>query len=122
MADTEKIVFMLTHGPEDPDRATIPFAMANAALAMDVEVVVALQGTAVLLAQKGNAEHIFAPNFPPLKELIESFFAQGGQLLVCVPCLKSRKLEESDLIKGAQATAAGRLIKEILEAKATLNY
>ena len=95
---------------------------AQAIKAGDVEVVVALQGTAVLLAQKGCVEHVLAPNFPPLKELMESFFSQGGQLLVCVPCLKSRKLEESDLIEGAQPTAAGRLIKEILEAKATLNY
>jgi predicted peroxiredoxin len=122
MADTERLVFIMTHGPEDPDRATIPLAMANAALAMEVEVVIVLQGTAVLLAKQGCLEHIFAANFPPLKELVDNFFAQGGKLLVCVPCLKSRKFEESDLIAGAQATAAGKLIQEILGANSTLVF
>jgi predicted peroxiredoxin len=33
---TEKLILMCTHGPEDPERATIPFVMATAAQASDV--------------------------------------------------------------------------------------
>ncbi len=41
----EKMVFIVTHAGEDPERATFPLLMANAALSMDIEAVVVLQGT-----------------------------------------------------------------------------
>jgi len=122
MAEPEKIVYIVTHAGEDPDRATLPFVLANAALVMEVEAVVALQGTAVYLAKKGYLEHVLAPGLPPLKDLVKSFLDAGGKLLVCVPCIKERKIVESDLIEGAVTTAAAALTQEILTAKATLVY
>ena len=59
----EKLFFMVTHGPEDPERATIPFVMATAAQASDVEVVMGFQVEGVLLVKKGVAEGIAAPPF-----------------------------------------------------------
>lgn len=64
-AKEERIVVIGTHGGEDPDRATLPFVVANAALAMDVKVTVILQGEAVKLAVKGGAEKIQGIGFPP---------------------------------------------------------
>ncbi len=122
MAEPEKIVYIVTHAGEDPDRATLPFVLANAALVMEVEAVVALQGTAVYLAKKGYLEHVSAPGLPPLKDLVKSFLDAGGKLLVCVPCIKERKIVEADLIEGAVTTAAAALTQEILTAKATLVY
>ena len=52
----EKIVLIATHAGEDPERATFPLMLANAAQAMDVEAVVVLQGNGVYLAQKGYAD------------------------------------------------------------------
>jgi len=124
MAETkeEKIVVIATHGGEDPERATLPFVVANAALAMDVKVTVILQGYSVTLAQVGTNEHIFAAGFPPLKDLMGNFLSQGGQLLICTPCIKERKIAPEMLMKGAAPIAAGRVVQECLEAKVTLNY
>ncbi|OPX39306.1 MAG: multidrug transporter [Desulfobacteraceae bacterium 4484_190.2] len=124
MADTEteKIVYIATHAGEDPDRASLPFVLANAAQVMEVEAVVVLQGTAVYLAKKGYLEHIHAAGLAPLKELVDSFREAGGKLMVCVPCIKERKIEESDLIEGAVPAAGGTLTLEILSANATLVY
>ncbi len=119
---TEKIVYIATHGGENPEMASLPFVLANAALAMEVEAVVALQGFAVSLAKEGCLQHVFAAGLPPLQELVESFLAEGGRLLVCVPCIRERKLDEADLIKGAEPTAAAKLTQEILTANATLVY
>ncbi len=118
----EKILFIATHGPEDPERATLPFVMGNAALAMDVEAVVILQGTAVTLAKKGCYEHVFAPGLPPLKDLVDGFVALGGTLLVCTPCLKERKITNDMLVESTQPVKAARVVTEILEADATVNY
>ncbi|MCF8033151.1 MAG: DsrE family protein [Desulfarculaceae bacterium] len=119
---TEKIVYIATHGGENPEKASLPFVLANAALAMEVEAVVALQGTAVTLAKEGCLQHIFAAGLPPLKQLVDSFLEQGGRLMVCVPCIRERKLEESELIEGIELMAAAKLTQELLSANATLVY
>jgi len=118
----EKIFIIATHGPEDPERASFPFVMANAALVLDVEVSIALQGVSVLLAQKGVADHIFAANLPPMKELVANFFAQGGKMLLCTPCLKQRDIDPELLIEGAEMVAAARVVTESLEANSTICY
>jgi len=120
--NVEKIVIIGTHGGEDPERASLPFVVANAALAMDVQVTVILQGYAVTLVQKGVNEHIFAGGLPPLKELMDNYFGQGGKVLVCTPCIKERKIGEGMLLEGATAIAAARVVQECLEANSTLNY
>ncbi len=118
----EKIVYICTYGPDNPEKATLPFVLANAALTMDVEAFVALQGPAVFLAKAGIVEHARAAGLPPLKDLMKSFIENGGKLGVCVPCIRERGIEESDLIEGAYPVAAARLTEEILTAKATLVY
>lgn len=122
MAEQEKIIYILTHAGEDPERASLPFVLASAAQVMEVDAVIALQGTAVYLAKKGYLEHVFAAGLPSLKDLVENFLDQGGKLLVCVPCIRERKIDESDLIEGAVPTAAAALTQEILSANATLVY
>ena len=122
MAEAEKMVYIVTHAGEDPERATFPFMLATAAQAMDVEVVVALQGVSVFLAKKGYLEHVAAAGLPALKDLVGKYFEAGGKLLICTPCVRERNIEESDLIEGAELIAAARLNQEILSANATLVY
>jgi predicted peroxiredoxin len=118
----DKVVVIVTHGPDDPELATIPFMMANAALTVDKEAVVILQGTAVQLAKKGVYEHVLAAGLSPLEELLKSFLAGGGKLLICTPCIAQRKIEVSQLIEGAEAIAGARVIKETTTASAVLSY
>jgi uncharacterized protein involved in oxidation of intracellular sulfur len=118
----EKVVIIATHGPEHPERATLPFVMGTAALVMEAEAIVILQSTGVLLAKKGCYEHIFAPGLAPLHELVEVFVEQGGKILVCTPCLHEREITDDMLVDAAELVAAGRAIQETLEASAVLNY
>lgn len=118
----EKIVYIGTYGAENPERASLPFVLANAALVMEVEALVALQGPAVFLAKKGMLEHVHASGFAPLKSLVDSFLEQGGRLVVCVPCIQERKISEEELIDKAVPMAGGALTEEILSANATLVY
>ncbi|MCF7811086.1 DsrE family protein [bacterium] len=118
----EKIVIIATHGPEDPERATLPFVMGNAALALDVEATVVLQGTAVLLAVIDCYRHVFAGGLPPLKELVDTFIELGGRILVCGPCIKERQITEEMLVNMAEVSAAGKVVMATIEADAVLNY
>ena len=58
----------------------------------------------------------------PLKDLVDGFLEMGGRLLVCSPCIKYRQIDPSDLMEKAEVVAAATLTKEVLEAKAVLNY
>jgi len=118
----EKMVYINTNGAENPERATLPFMMAGAALAMEVEVAVVLQGTGVFLAKKGYLENVPVTGSQPLQQLVATFMEGGGRLLVCIPCLKERHMAEADLIEGAILTSGVALNEEILSADATLVY
>ena len=119
---TEKIVIFATHGPDHPEQATLPFVMGNAALAMETQATIVLQGPGVTLAKKGCLEHVFAAGLPPLHELVHSFVELGGKIWVCMPCIKERRITPDMLVEAAETTAAGKVINEVLEANATLNY
>lgn len=119
----EKLILLCTHGPEDPERATIPFVMATTAQASDMDVVIGLQVDGVLLARKGVAETIAAPAFPPLKELMDIYLENGGKILVCGPCVKSRQINpETDFVTGATMVNAATFVKEVSEATNALVY
>jgi len=120
----EKIMYFCTHASDNPEKAAMPFVMANAALAMDVKAMVVLQGEGVYLAKKGYVDNMLTPGgFPPLSKLVQDFMELGGELKVCVPCIKERNINEStDLIEGAETTAAGALTVEAIEADAVFVY
>ncbi len=123
MSETnEKLVYICTHAGESPEMSSLPFVLANAALVMEVDAVVALQSTGVFLAKKGYLDNVFAAGLPPLKDLVDSFLEAGGRLLVCVPCIRERKIDESELIEGAVPTAAAALTQEMLTSNGILTY
>lgn len=123
MADTEKLVFMVTRGPDDAEPATIPFVMAVAALASDVEVVIGLQASGVELAVRGRTDKVEARGFPPLAKLMEDYRQLGGKLLVCGPCVNAREIDPAtQFVENAEVVAAGRFVAEITSATNALVY
>jgi uncharacterized protein len=122
MAEGKKFLIMATHGPDNPEMATLPFVMAGAAAAADVEVVMGFQGDGVRLMQCGVAETVTSPGFKPMAELLQTIREFGGTFLVGGPCIKSRNIPEVDLVDGAHVVTAGRFVAEIATATNTLFY
>lgn len=122
MEQKEGVVIIATHAGEDPDRATFPFVMGNAALATDEKAIVVLMGTGVFLAKKGYAESVHGTGFDPLKKLIDSFLELGGRILVCSPCIKGRNIDQSELIDKSEVIAGATVIAESCKANAVLNF
>jgi predicted peroxiredoxin len=118
----EKLVIMVTHGVGHPEHVSIPFVMAVAALASDVEVVVGLQADGVEVAIKGRADSVAAEGFPPLSKLLADYSELGGELLLCGPCVKSRHIEAADLLENSEVVAAARFVAEVTSATNALVY
>ena len=78
---------VLASGPEDGGkRATLAFAAACTAQAMDLDTIVFLLGDGAHWAYDGHAEQVHAPGFPALADLIDSFVDAGGQVQLCSAC------------------------------------
>ena len=75
-----KFCISLTCASDNPDKATVAFVIANAAVASDKDTVVFLSTEAVRLAVKGAADAIAEEGFAPLKDLMANFAAAGGKI------------------------------------------
>jgi predicted peroxiredoxin len=117
---SEKKLILVTHGTNSPELATIPFVMATAAQASDIEVVMGCQGNGVTRRKKGAVDSIMAHNFTLSSR---TYIETGGKLLACGPCVKSRSINpETDSVKNATVVNAATFVKESTEAKSTLVY
>ena len=117
-----KFLVNLTSGPENTDKATVAFVIANASVASDKDTVVFLSIEAARFSQKGVAETIHEEGFAPLKELVENFVKAGGKILVCSPCFKKRKLDENNLVPGAVIVGGAKLVEFMSDGCPSVSY
>jgi predicted peroxiredoxin len=106
-----KYCISLTCASDNPDKATVAFVIANAAVASDKDTVVFLSTEGVRLAVQGAANSIAEEGFAPLKDLMTNFAAAGGKIYVCSPCFKRRKLDETNLVAGAVIVGGAKLVE-----------
>jgi predicted peroxiredoxin len=108
-----KLIAQSTHGRDDQERATLPFIVANVAASADQEAIVLLTIDGVWLATKGYAEDIHHPGMQPLREVIDSLLANGGQIWACGACTKPRGITDEHLIEGARIISAADFVAEL---------
>jgi predicted peroxiredoxin len=115
-----KLLINCSYGKEDPERATLPFIVANVAATADQEVVLFLTIEGVRLATKGYADGIQKEGFKPLKEVMQSYLDNGGQIWACAACTNPRGITENDLIEGASIKTAANLVEYMASGAVTL--
>lgn len=108
-----KFMAQSTHGRDDPERATLPFIVANVAASADQEAIVLLTIDGVWLATKGYADDIHHEGMPPLREVLASLLANGGEIWACGACTKPRGITEQHLIEGARIISAVDFVAEL---------
>lgn len=108
------LIFYCTHGKEDPERAILPFIAGNVAVTANQKATIFLTIDGVWLATKGYAEAVNKEGFTPLKEIINSFVSNGGQIWACGACAKPRGITENDMIEGAKIVTAANLVEQIV--------
>ena len=110
-----KVLINLGTGLEDPERVTVAFLVAGAALQRGDSVAFWLTKEAVRLAIPGHAQGVACDGCPPLPRLFEQFAEGGGEMLVCPICFNARKLEESALVSTATLAGATPMLEWIGE-------
>jgi predicted peroxiredoxin len=77
-----KLLYVGTHGTDDPTRATFPFLMAKGAIEAGHEAGIILMGDAATLIKDSVVEQIQGVGVPPLKDL--AAFLHGRQVRISV--------------------------------------
>ena len=109
-----KFMAHATHGRDDPERATLPFIIANVAATADQETIVLLTIEGVWLATKGYADEVHHEGMPPLREVLDSLLASGGEVWACGACTKPRGITDEDMIDGARIISAADFVAEMV--------
>jgi len=108
-----RFIAQSTHGRENPERATLPFIVANVAASADQEAIVLLTIEGVWLATLGYADDIHHEGMQPLREVIVSLLNSGGQIWACGACTSPRGITEEHLIHGARIISAADVVAEL---------
>ena len=118
---TNKYLVNCQSGSEDLEKATVALIVAGAASAMDSETAIFLTCDGVRLATTGGADGLQVDGYPPLSDLLEGLFENGGKLWVCPVCANARNISADDLVNGAEIAGAARTIGFINDGAKVLN-
>ena len=119
-----KILYVQTHGIDDPGRSATPFFLSASAAAMDCEVAIyfTMYGPQLLrsdivdkIGPKGDAGQ-------PLRYFISQATDLGVRLLVCQPSLDLNDLAMEDLIDGVEMIGGAAFNDLAMEADAVISF
>ena len=97
-----KAVLSLTTGLEDTEKVTVAFLVAVGAAEAGRPTLMFLTKEAVRLALEGVAVGVACEGCPPLPDLMKRYEAAGGKYYVCPICFNAKKLDQGELIAGAE--------------------
>ena len=117
-----ELLFICSHGKEDPERAILPFVAANAAAIAGQSAVVILTIEAVWLGTQGGTDGVAMEGFPELGPLFNEFVENGGQVWLCGTCAKPRGIVEDQLAKGARITGAANIVERIVNGAQSISF
>ncbi len=117
-----KVMVNCTHAKEEPERAILAFVVGNVSASADQETKVLLTIDGVWLATKGYAEGVQQEGLPPLKETLESFVKNGGEIWACGACTGPRGITADDLIPGAKIVTAANAVEYMVSGASSISF
>ena len=119
---SDRLIFICSHGADDPERAILAFTAANTAAMGGQQATVLCTIDGVRIGARGGADAIELEGFTPLSQLISDFRENGGEIWLCGVCARPRGIGDDDLIEGAKIVGAARVIEEVVQGAKTITY
>lgn len=116
------IIVNATHGPEDPERATLAFITGNVAATADQDAIVLLTIEGAWLGVRGRADDVAHPGMPALRDVMAQFVGAGGRIWACGACAKPRAITQADLVEGATIVTAAQVVELLASGAASLTF
>lgn len=119
-----KILYVQTHGVDDPERSATPFFLAASAAAMDSEVMIYFTMYGPTLLQREVIDKIGpkGDRGQPLRHFIDQATTLGVRLLVCQPSLDLNDLDLDSLIDGVEMIGGAAFNDLAINADAVISF
>jgi uncharacterized protein len=119
-----KILYVQTHGVDDPGRSATPFFLAASAAAMEFEVMIYFTMYGPTLLRKDVIDKIGpkGEQGQPLRYFIEQATGLGVRLLVCQPSLDLNDLRLDELIDGVEMIGGAAFNDLAVAADAVISF
>jgi uncharacterized protein len=122
MAD-ERVLIIMTSGPETPRRCASPFYFATLARAMNYEVTIFFAIDGVLLLKKGVADSVYPkPGGKSAGEVMQEALDAGVKFTACTAAAELHDVDPSDLIPGVQMAGGASMWQMAEVSKITLTF
>lgn len=116
------VVVNITRGKDELHAVSMGIGLATDALMAGRRSVIFLNVDAPVFATTDLPANVKFADFPPVKEMLASFMAAGGELYVCGHCAAVLKIAESSLVKGAVVAKHGDLYRKLPTAALSFSY
>jgi len=122
MAD-DKVMIIMTSGPDTPHRCATPFFFASLAIAMENEVTMFFTIDGTLLLKKGMAETVFPKDGgKPVSGFLKDAMDAGVEFLACTASMELHDLKPEDLIDGIKLVGGATMWQVAEECKTVLTF
>ncbi|MHC1783744.1 MAG: DsrE/DsrF/DrsH-like family protein [Anaerolineaceae bacterium] len=118
----DKILIIMTSGPDTPRRCATPFFFATLAAAMEYDVTMFFTIDGTLLLKKGMAETIFPKaGGKAVSSFIADALEAGVKFTACTASTELHDLQPGDLIEGVKMVG-GAAMWQMAEDSKTLTF
>jgi predicted peroxiredoxin len=122
MPKPKKLLYVVTSGPNTPERLYAPFVLATTARTMNVDATIYFLMRGVLVVKKGEAEKIQMGSFPPLKDVMNQALDAGVKFLVCDQSTQVLGIDRGGYVPGAKVVGAATLNDLVLDADGVVTF
>ncbi len=119
----DRVLIVMSSGPDTPRRCATPFFMATLAAAMEYDVTMFFTIDGTLLLKKGLAETIFPKaGGKSVGEFLKEALEAGVKMTACSASTELHDLTAGDLIDGVQMLGGASLWQMSEDCKTVLSF
>ncbi|MFN2144514.1 MAG: DsrE/DsrF/DrsH-like family protein [Anaerolineales bacterium] len=121
--DEDKVLIIMTSGPETPRRCATPFFFATLAAAMDYEVTMFFTIDGTLLLKKGMAETVYPKEGgEPVSKFVQDALDAGVEFTACTASMELHDLKEEDMLDGIKMVGGAYMWSVADDCKTVLTF
>ncbi len=121
MPDFPEFVITLGHANSHEKQVTLAFTLGLKSLEKGYKTAIILLLDGVHVGRQGCVDDIdIGEPFLPVKDMLEVYLDNGGQLLVCGSCWKHDHIPDSERLPGSAMITADNVIDMLMNAKSTI--
>ncbi len=121
--DEDRVLIIMTSGPDTPRRCATPFFMASLGAAMEYQVDMFFTIDGTLLLKKGLAETVYPKaGGKPVSAFIQDALDAGVNFLACTASTELHDLTPEELIDGVKMVGGATMWQLAEDAKTVLTF